>query len=264
MNKELNNIKYNTRRSKGVMMARFMRDPMVLQARIIAIQEPWANPYQETTHHLAKQSHQLLYPQANQTGGLRTRVCLLCRSNEKDIHISKRGGHVTATHTDDYTDTGIGEGARYHVPNRGGTSTSINANIEDKPLLDLRGETMQLQKIDDAIGYCMEVSTPWARYSSWANHSFTPECRETIKVIRQLRRRFATSQDNDDWHARNRKGRVIAKACCTAYRKWVKEITEEGTKGMWKIGKWARNREASSGSIILALKRPDGNLSDTS
>ncbi|KAJ5128179.1 hypothetical protein N7448_008958 [Penicillium atrosanguineum] len=169
MNKELNNIKYNTRRSKGVMMARFMRDPMVLQARIIAIQEPWANPYQETTHHLAKQSHQLLYPQANQTGGLRTR------------------------------------------------------------------------------------STPWARYSSWANHSFTPECRETIKVIRQLRRR-----------ARNRKGRVIAKACCTAYRKWVKEITEEGTKGMWKIGKWARNREASSGSIILALKRPDGNLSDTS
>ncbi|KAJ5128188.1 hypothetical protein N7448_008967 [Penicillium atrosanguineum] len=74
MNKELNIIQYNTHRSKDVMMAQFMRDPTVLQAGVIAIQEPGANPYQETTHHPAKKSHQLLYPQANETGGLRTRV----------------------------------------------------------------------------------------------------------------------------------------------------------------------------------------------
>jgi hypothetical protein len=79
MNKELTIIQYNTNRSKDVVMAQFMRDPMVLRAGIIAIQEPWANPYQETTHHPAKQSHQLLYPQSNETRGGSGRgcVCLL-------------------------------------------------------------------------------------------------------------------------------------------------------------------------------------------
>lgn len=74
MNRELTIIQYNTNRSKNVVMAQFMRDLTVLQAGIIAIQEPWANPYQETAHHPAKQSHQLLYPHANETGGMRTRV----------------------------------------------------------------------------------------------------------------------------------------------------------------------------------------------
>ncbi|KAJ5128168.1 hypothetical protein N7448_008947 [Penicillium atrosanguineum] len=84
----------------------------------------------------------------------------------------------------------------------------------------MRSDIVQLRQVDDAVGYLMEVvprgvqeSTPWARDSSWENHSFTPECREAIKVIWQLRRQFTTSQDNGDWQeytsARNRKGKAI-------------------------------------------------------
>jgi hypothetical protein len=46
----------------------------VLEADIIAAQEPWDNPFQDTTHHPAKRSHQLLYPHEADTG-MRARVC---------------------------------------------------------------------------------------------------------------------------------------------------------------------------------------------
>ncbi|OGE48027.1 hypothetical protein PENARI_c033G04144 [Penicillium arizonense] len=67
-------------------MADFLRNPRVLEADIIAIQEPWENPYTETTHQPAKQTHELVYPKSNECQGERTRVCML---------ISKRMGQWT-------------------------------------------------------------------------------------------------------------------------------------------------------------------------
>ncbi|KAJ6176718.1 hypothetical protein N7485_003632 [Penicillium canescens] len=67
-------------------MADFLRNPRVLEADIIAIQEPWENPYTETTHHPAKATHELVYPTSNECSGERTRVCML---------ISKRVGQWT-------------------------------------------------------------------------------------------------------------------------------------------------------------------------
>jgi exonuclease III len=75
MHKLFQILQYNVHRSKNVVMAQFLRDPKVLEADIIAIQEPWDNPYQDTTHHPANATHQLLYPEAKETGG-RARVCL--------------------------------------------------------------------------------------------------------------------------------------------------------------------------------------------
>jgi hypothetical protein len=43
-------------------MAIFLWDRKVLEADVIAIQEPWANGKTETTHQLASHTHQLLYP----------------------------------------------------------------------------------------------------------------------------------------------------------------------------------------------------------
>ncbi|GMG55441.1 unnamed protein product [Aspergillus oryzae var. brunneus] len=61
MNKQLQILQYNVNRSRDVVMAQFLRDPTVLQADIIAVQEPWKNPYSDTTHHPAFGSHQLLH-----------------------------------------------------------------------------------------------------------------------------------------------------------------------------------------------------------
>jgi Endonuclease-reverse transcriptase len=55
-------IQYNTHRSKDKVMATFLRDKKVLEAAVIAVQEPWNNSLNETTHQPAKTTHQLLYP----------------------------------------------------------------------------------------------------------------------------------------------------------------------------------------------------------
>ena len=51
---DLHILQYNTHKSRNQVMASLLRDPRVLQYDILAIQEPWLNPYQSTTHHLAK------------------------------------------------------------------------------------------------------------------------------------------------------------------------------------------------------------------
>ncbi|KAH8696364.1 hypothetical protein BGW36DRAFT_428380 [Talaromyces proteolyticus] len=43
-------------------MATFLRDKKVLEADVIAVQEPWRNEFNATTHQPASRTHQLLYP----------------------------------------------------------------------------------------------------------------------------------------------------------------------------------------------------------
>jgi hypothetical protein len=55
-------LQYNTRKSKDQVMASFFRDPKVLEYDIIAIQEPWRNPYTATTHNPIAQQYHLMFP----------------------------------------------------------------------------------------------------------------------------------------------------------------------------------------------------------
>jgi hypothetical protein len=43
-------------------MADFLRWKEVLEADIIALQEPWQNPFKDDTHHPIKATHYMLYP----------------------------------------------------------------------------------------------------------------------------------------------------------------------------------------------------------
>lgn len=79
-------------------MAQFLREEEVVSADIIAIQEPWENPYQDNTHYPLKQTHELLYPLAGETGG-RARVCMF---------ISKKlGEHTHLARSRDYQEVRI-------------------------------------------------------------------------------------------------------------------------------------------------------------
>ncbi|KAJ5100003.1 hypothetical protein N7532_007004, partial [Penicillium argentinense] len=61
---------------------------------------------------------------------------------------------------------------------------------------------------------------------------------------------------------RNRKSRVIGRTLKTGFRNWVKSATEQGPRGLWKVSKWARNRDQSSGSsMIPQLKMPGSSAS---
>ncbi|KAG7410379.1 hypothetical protein Forpi1262_v017601 [Fusarium oxysporum f. sp. raphani] len=54
-------------------MATLLRDPDIGRYDILAIQEPWKNPFDTTTHHPAKDQFHLCYPDKDQT--LPARVC---------------------------------------------------------------------------------------------------------------------------------------------------------------------------------------------
>ena len=54
-------------------MASLLRDPGTYDFDIIAIQEPWKNPYTATTHHPAKDRFHLCYPTGDTEGS--ARVC---------------------------------------------------------------------------------------------------------------------------------------------------------------------------------------------
>ena len=47
-------LQYNVHKSKDKVMASLLWDPRIHEFDILAIQEPWRNPFTATTHHLAK------------------------------------------------------------------------------------------------------------------------------------------------------------------------------------------------------------------
>ena len=69
----LNILQYNVRKSRDMVMASLLRDPAIYDFDIIAIQEPWRNPYSATTHHPAKDRFHLCYPTGDAEG--LARVC---------------------------------------------------------------------------------------------------------------------------------------------------------------------------------------------
>ncbi|KAI8395899.1 hypothetical protein FOFC_21429 [Fusarium oxysporum] len=66
-------MEYNVRKSKDTVMATLLRDPDIGRYDILAIQEPWKNPFDTTTHHPAKDQFHLCYPDKDRN--FPARVC---------------------------------------------------------------------------------------------------------------------------------------------------------------------------------------------
>ena len=66
-------LQYNVRKSRDMVMASLLRDLGTYNFDIIAIQEPWKNPYTATTHHPAKDRFHLCYPMWDTEGS--ARIC---------------------------------------------------------------------------------------------------------------------------------------------------------------------------------------------
>ena len=71
---QLNILQYNVRKAKDTVMATLLRDPRVAEYDVLAIQEPWKNPFMSTTHHPAKDIFHLCYPNVDESEGP-ARVC---------------------------------------------------------------------------------------------------------------------------------------------------------------------------------------------
>ena len=67
-------LQYNVRKSRDTVMATLLRDPNAAEIDVLAIQEPWRNPYTATTHHPTKDIFHLCYP-ADDGAARPARVC---------------------------------------------------------------------------------------------------------------------------------------------------------------------------------------------
>jgi len=127
---------------------------------------------------------------------------------------------------------------------------------------------LECQSFIRVVEAAIDVSTPWARPSEWATPGFTRECREAIKLVRQLRWRYCKTKDPYDWmrykEARNNKKRLVKGTLTQAHRRRVQQVIEEGPHGMWRLAKWARNRDgAYERGITPSLKQLDGTVAET-
>lgn len=80
---QVNILQYNVRKAKDTVMAPLLRGPTVADYDVLAIQEPWKNPFMSTTHHPAKGIFHLCYPEVDGTKGP-ARVCFFV--NERLDH----------------------------------------------------------------------------------------------------------------------------------------------------------------------------------
>lgn len=65
--RELRVLQYNVQRSRDVVLASLFRDSRVLEYDILAMQEPWRNPFISTSSHPLKTHFQLIYPDDDAT-----------------------------------------------------------------------------------------------------------------------------------------------------------------------------------------------------
>jgi hypothetical protein len=82
-------LQWNVQRSVDKAMAPLLRDPKITGYTVIAIQEPWLNPYQNTTHYPGEAARLFKLAWPKLTGDHRPRVCTYVRRNisEADIII---------------------------------------------------------------------------------------------------------------------------------------------------------------------------------
>ncbi|BAE65488.1 unnamed protein product [Aspergillus oryzae RIB40] len=134
---------------------------------------------------------------------------------------------------------------------------------------DVLKMNLSAASIDAAVDFLMEVvqraiqhAVPWARPSEWAKPDFTPECKRAVKITRKLRRIYMRHRLPSDWtayvKARNRKGRIINRSLRRGFRRWVSEAIDQGTHGIWRVAKWARNRGGRAANMIPTLNGPHG------
>lgn len=90
----LSTLQYNVRKSKDTVMATLLRDPRIQEYDILAIQEPWKNPFSATTHHPAKDFFHLCYPAMEE--GESARVCFFINKqlDHSKWHFRNAGGDL--------------------------------------------------------------------------------------------------------------------------------------------------------------------------
>jgi exonuclease III len=121
--------------------------------------------------------------------------------------------------------------------------------------------------IQNLILHTIEEEVPKARPSQFAKMSWSTECSRMVKQTRALKRQWSQDRSKESLAAylasSHAKGKQIKRDRNLAWRKTVKEITEDPTK-IWKMAKWAREKAGKGNQLpqFPEIQDQDGNPQD--
>ncbi|KID81777.1 pol-like protein [Metarhizium guizhouense ARSEF 977] len=111
-----------------------------------------------------------------------------------------------------------------------------------------------------ALQNAIETAVPQRIWSPKARRGWDEECTRVLAEAKRLRRLHNLYHTDETWEAyrkaRNHKGRVIKKALRRGHRENV-EKASESPEALWKMARWARNRNAPAPEVTPALQHPD-------
>ncbi|KJK73496.1 hypothetical protein H634G_11258 [Metarhizium anisopliae BRIP 53293] len=111
-----------------------------------------------------------------------------------------------------------------------------------------------------ALQNAIETAVPQRIWSPKARRGWDEECTRVLAEAKRLRRLHNLYHTDETWEAyrkaRNHKGRVIKKALRRGHRENV-ERASESPEALWKMARWARNRNAPAPEVTPALQHPD-------
>ncbi|KAK0367942.1 zinc knuckle [Colletotrichum limetticola] len=93
-----------------------------------------------------------------------------------------------------------------------------------------------------------------------ATRGWDEQCAAILAETKRFRRDHSERQTEESWEAyrtaRNKKGRIIKKALQQAHREAV-ETAAESPRSLWKIAKWARNRQSQPPTVTPEIRNPN-------
>jgi hypothetical protein len=83
-------LQYNVMKSRDIVMATLLRDQAILKYDIVAIQEPWRNPFMSTTHNPIPDSFHQCFPQDTRDAPARVYFLINRRLDETTWRMTER------------------------------------------------------------------------------------------------------------------------------------------------------------------------------
>lgn len=117
-----------------------------------------------------------------------------------------------------------------------------------------------VETIIDALSAAIKAAVPTSTLSPKSRRGWDEQCAAILAETKRLRRHYSERQTEESWEAyreaRNRKGRIVKKALQQAHREAV-ETAAESPRSLWKIAKWARNRQSQPPTVTPEIKKPN-------
>ncbi|KAL4412141.1 zinc knuckle [Colletotrichum abscissum] len=112
----------------------------------------------------------------------------------------------------------------------------------------------------DALSAAIKAAVPTSTLSPKSRRGWDEQCAAILAETKRLRRDYSERPTEESWEAyrtaRNRKGRIIKKALQQAHREAV-ETAAESPRSLWKIAKWARNRQSQPSTVTPEIRNPN-------